>query len=141
MAIASQQNMVDRFGERELIALTDRDNTGVIDAAVLTAALDSAESEINAYLAPRYALPFISAPVIVRDFTCDVARYRLCGAEVTETEEVRNRYRDAIKFFEKVNKGEISLGMNLANQEQATTGAVAVKVNARVFNANNLSDY
>ena len=49
--------MIDRFGEREIIALTDRDNTGGIDSTVLAKALDSAESEISTYLAPKYALP------------------------------------------------------------------------------------
>lgn len=141
MPFATQQNMIDRFGEREMIALTDRDNTGGIDAAVLANALAAADSEINAYLAPKYALPFASVPVIVRDFSCDIARYRLCGGEVTETEEVRNRYKDAISFFTRVTKGEITLGMNLLNQEQATSGSVTMQANNRVFTGSSLSDY
>lgn len=141
MSFATQQNMIDRFGERELIALTDRDNTGGIDATVLANALASADSEINTYLAPRYDLPFVSVPIIVRDFSCDVARYRLCGGEVVETEEVRKRYEDAIKFFMRVSKGEISLGLNLLNQEQAPTGSVILKANDRVFTGSNLADY
>lgn len=141
MSLATQQDMIDRIGEREVIALTDRDNTGGIDSSVLTKALDSAESEISAYLAPKYALPFTVTPVIVRDFTCDVARYRLCGGEVTETEEVRNRYKDAINFFMRVAKGEISLGMTVTNTEQATSGVVTLKANDRVFSSQALSDY
>ena len=141
MPFASQQNMLDRFGEREIIALTDRDNTGGIDVAVLANALAAADSEINAYLAERYDLPFASVPVIVRDFSCDVARYRLCGGEVTETEEVRNRYKDAIGFFMRVSKGEITLGLNLLNQAQATGGTVTRKANNRVFSGASLNDY
>ena len=133
--------MVDRFGEREVIALTDRDNTGVIDAVVLAQGLTSADDEINAYLASKYSLPLASTPVIVRDFACDMARYRLCSAEVTETEEVRNRYNDAIKFFNKVAKGEISLGLNGLNVVPAPTGPVLLKTNERVFSGASLSDY
>lgn len=141
MALATLQNMIDRFGEREIIALTDRDNTGGVDEAVLNAAFESAEVEINAYLAALYTLPFVSVPVIVRDFSCDVARYRLCGGEVTETEEVRVRYKDAIKFFEKVSKGEVSLGLNLLSQVQATSGIVMINASNRVFNKQTLADY
>lgn len=141
MAYATQQNMLDRFGEREVIALTDRDNTGVIDATVLAQGLDAAAGEVNAYLAVRYALPLASTPIIVRDFACDIARFRLCGGEVTETEEVRNRYKDAIKFFEKVADGKISLGLDGLNQTQTPAGAVLISTNDRVFNKAMLSDY
>lgn len=141
MTYASQQDMVDRFGEREVIALTDRDNNGAIDAAALAAGLLSADTEINAYLAGRYALPLSNALPIVRDFACDIARYRLSSAEVVETEEVRNRYRDAIKFFDKVANGLISLGVDIANQPVAAIGSVKSVTTNRIFNANTLSDY
>jgi len=141
MIYATQQNMVDRFGEREVIALTDRDNTGVIDSAVLSQGLASASDEIDTYLAGRYTLPLASTPLIVRDFACDVARYRLCSAEVTETEEVRNRYKDAIKFFDKVSTGQISLGLDGLNQAQVPAAAVLINTNDRVFNQSSLSDY
>jgi len=141
MTYATQQNMVDRFGEREVIALTDRDNTGVIDATVLAQGLDAAAGEVNAYLAVRYALPLTSTPIIVRDFACDIARFRLCGGEVTETEEVRNRYKDAIKFFERVADGKISLGLDGLNQTQIPAGAVLISTNDRVFSKATLNDY
>lgn len=141
MTYATQQNMLDRFGERELIALTDRDNSGVMDDAVLANGLKLADDEINPYLVARYALPPASVPAILSGFACDIARYRLCGAEVVETEEIRNRYKDAIKFLEKVSKGEISLGLDAANQPVSSKGSVRVKSNEPVFNKSNLSDY
>lgn len=141
MTYATQQNMVDRFGEREVIALTDRDNVGVVDATVLDKALQSADSEINTYLAARYSLPLISTPLVVRDFACDIARYRLSSAEVVETEEVRNRYRDAIKFFEKVASGVNSLGLDTLNQATSSIGSVKTNQTNRVFNASKLADY
>lgn len=133
--------MMDRFGERELIALTDRDNTGIVDAAVLARGLQSADDEINPYLVARYTLPPASVPAIVSNFACDIARYRLCGAEVIETDEIRNRYKDAIKFFDKVSKGEISLGLDGLNQPVNSNGSVRLKTNAPVFNKGSLSDY
>lgn len=141
MSYAAQQDMVDRFGSREVIALTDRSNTGAIDATVLARGLSAADDEINAYLAARYTLPLASTPLIVRDFACDIARYRLCGGEVTETQEVRDRYKDAIRFFEKVSKGEISLGLDGLQKATPKIGGVKVSAADRVFNAKGLAGY
>lgn len=141
MSYATQQDMINRFGDREVLALTDRDRSGVIDAPVMQSALESADDEINAYLAGTYSLPLASTLPIVRDFACDIARYRLSSGEVIETEEVRHRYHDAIKFFEKVAKGLVSLGVNALNQPTAMIGSVKSTQPDRVFNASNLADY
>jgi len=141
VSYATQQDMIDRFGEREVIALSDRDDNGVIDVPVLAAGLVAADNEINAYLAGAYSLPLSITLPIVRDFACDIARYRLSSGEVVETEEVRNRYRDAIKFFEKVAAGKISLGVSLLNQQTSMVGSVKSSTPNRVFNADSLRDF
>lgn len=116
MAYATKPDMIKRFGEAEVIALTDRDNLGAIDDVVLDGALAEADAEIDPYLAPRHTLPLSRVPKIIAGFACDIARYRLCGSGgVTETEEVRNRYKDAVKFLERVSKGEIGLGLDATN--------------------------
>ena len=141
MTYATQQDMVNRFGDREVIALTDRANVGVINAAVLAQGLTAADDEINAYVAARYSLPFATVPLLVRDFACDIARYRLCGGEVTETEEVRNRYKDAIDFLKRVASNQVTLGLNAASAEVTPSAAVKVSSNNRVFSRNLLADY
>ena len=42
MPYATQADMVTQFGQREVDALADRDNTGTLDPAVLATALDDA---------------------------------------------------------------------------------------------------
>lgn len=115
MSYASKTNMLARFGEPEVIALTDRANLGVVDDTVLAGALVEADAEIDPYLAPRHVLPLASVPKILTGFACDIARYRLCGAGVTETDEIRNRYKDAIRFLEQAAAGKIGLGLDAAN--------------------------
>jgi phage gp36-like protein len=116
MSYAAKANMLARFGEPEVIALTDRANLGVVDDTVLAGALAEADAEIDPYLAPRHTLPLASVPKILTGFACDIARYRLCGSGgVTETEEIRNRYKDAVKFLEKVAEGKIGLGLDALN--------------------------
>lgn len=125
MSYASKANMLARFGEHEVIALTDRANLGTVDDAVLAGALAEADAEIDPYLAPRHKLPLASVPKILSGFACDIARYRLCGTGgVTETDEVRNRYKDAVKFLESVASGKIGLGLDAANQVAVPSNTV-----------------
>lgn len=134
MTYATQTDMTARFGEPEVIALTDRANLGTIDATVLTGALAEAAAEIDPYLAPRHKLPLASVPKIVTGFACDIARYRLCGSGVTLTDDIRDRYKDAVRFFEKVADGKIGLGLDLANQPVQPSNTVQfAEPTGRVF--------
>lgn len=110
MTYASAADMVTRFGEREVIALTDRDRSNQVNESVLQVALDSAEAEINGYLGGRYQLPLPRVPRILTGYACDMARYRLCGAECPTTDEIRDRYKDAVGFLQRVAEGKITLG-------------------------------
>lgn len=111
MAYATQDDMANRFGADELIALTDRGLTGQLDPNVLQGALDDASAEIDTYLAGRYTLPLTAVPKFVGGICCDIARYRLSGASGTlETTVVRDRYRDAVRFLELAAAGKVTLG-------------------------------
>ena len=44
MSYCTRQNLIDRFGEPELIQLTDLDNLGVIDDTVLNQAISDADA-------------------------------------------------------------------------------------------------
>jgi len=110
MAYATLDDMVSRFGETELIAITDREQTGVADPVVAGNALDDASAEIDSYLAGRYTLPFVAAPRVIGRLCCDIARYNLCVAGPRMTEEVRDRYRDTVRFLELAAAGKVTLG-------------------------------
>lgn len=138
MTYASQADMVARFGEGEVIALTDRANAGVIDAAVLAAALVQADAEINPYLQPKYLLPLQVVPTAIVGLACDIARYRLCSAAVTVTQDIRDRYKDAVKFLDAVSRGHISLGIDASSRPAAPSDTVKFAPgNGRVFDRAN----
>lgn len=108
---ATQAEMIARFGQKEVVALTDRDFTGAIDESVLTSALEMSGYEIDGYLGGRYTVPMPNPPQILIGFACDIARYRLCGTGgVQVTDEIRDRYKDAIRFLEHVASGRVTLG-------------------------------
>ncbi|WP_416053127.1 gp436 family protein [Cupriavidus basilensis] len=129
MAYATQSDMAARFGEDELVELTDRDRTGAVDAGVLAGALDDASGEIDSYLAGRYAVPLAQAPRFLSGLCCDIARYRLCGAGTRLTEVINDRYRNATRFLEKVSSGAVSIG------PVGDTGTVPAADNPVIFNS------
>lgn len=134
MPYAIKADMVSRFGEGEVIALTDRANLGTIDDVVLDGALAEAGSEIDPYLAPRHRLPLATVPKIVTGFACDIARYRLCGSGVTLTDDIRNRYKDAVRFFGTVADGKIGLGLDPTSNPVAPANTVQFSApSERVF--------
>lgn len=114
MTYATQQNMIDRFGEDELVQLTDRvaPATGAIVAAVMDKALTDADAEINSYLQARYAVPLSPAPAMLERVACDIARYQLYDDRATE--QVIQRYKDAVKWLRDVSTGVVNLGIDAA---------------------------
>lgn len=127
MPYTTQQNLVDRFGEAEMIQLTDRENTGSIDADVLTQAIADADAEIDGYLAGRYQLPIAVVPGILTIYAGDIARYRLYDDGATD--EIRRRYEDAMKFLRLVSEGKVRLGAD----EPAPAGGAQMESGGRIF--------
>jgi phage gp36-like protein len=120
MAYCTQSDMEARYGTAEVLQLTDRLNTGEVDTEVLDLAIADATAEIDAYLAGRYALPLTSVPVVLTRLCGDIARYRLW--ENGATDEVRDRYRDAVRLLEQIAKGTVTLGIAPAPEAPAGGG-------------------
>lgn len=141
MSYATLQDLNDQFDEREVIALTDRDGDGVPDASVVAKALLRASNDIDSYIAARFSLPLSVVPDKLTDLCCDIARYKLCGSGVTETEEVRNRYKDALKALELIRDGKLDIGLTVAGAAPAPHSSVQVSAPSRVLNSAALSGY
>jgi phage gp36-like protein len=140
---ATLADLIARFGEQELVQLTNRDNPGdgLVVTEVADEALADAESEVNSYLASRYALPLVEVPRVLVRVTCDVARYGLYGS-VSADDTVKERYQDAIKFLRDVSTGKATLGI-AAPQEAAPvqSGGPEVAPGRRGFSAEHLEGY
>lgn len=130
---ATRDDMVKAFGERECIAITDRDLTGVIDDGVLNAALEQASAEIDGYLCGRYPVPWSDEPRVLVGKCCHITRYLLCGADTQMTQEIRERYEDTIRFLERVAKGDISLGLTGSGAVVRSSSGARVVSGGRVF--------
>lgn len=109
MIYAAVKDLVDRFGEPELVQLSDRDGTGSMGTAVVNRAIADATAFADGYLGRVYQLPlagcakpitvpgaapeYVCPPVLTR-MVCDLARYYLY-TDLSDDHEAARRYKAA----------------------------------------------
>ena len=121
MAYATQANLVDRFGEDELIQIAGDGATPTegIDATKVARALADADGVIDSYIRGRYAAPIASPPAEIVDAACNIARYRL--HDNIATDDVRLRFTDAMAWLRDVSSGRASIDAPASASEASTT--------------------
>jgi phage gp36-like protein len=139
MAYNTKQNMIDRYGEEELIQLTDRTRDGVINDAVLNQAINDAAAEIDGYLAGRYQLPLAVTPPILIVYACDMTRYRLYADAATE--QVDKRYQDAVKFLRFAADGKVQLGPTADGSKPTPAGGAQMESGGRIWGRGTSGDF
>jgi len=140
MPYASQQDLIDRFGELEIIQLTDRDNVPpeAIGTDVVDRALADADALIDSYLAAHYALPLSSAPPSLVKAAADIARFYLWGDRADPKGAIRAAHDDAVRWLERLSKGLVSLEIDGASPPPAPTGDARVSGSTPVFSRDSL---
>lgn len=144
MPFATPADAIAHLGEREATALSDRNRVGQVDEAELARQLAIAEDEVAGYVGRRYALPLMSttsglaadAPPALKRVTIDVARYHATGTEIQATDEIRNRYKDAVAYLRSIADGTVKLGdfaLASAGGPAPTGGASAVRTGEKQF--------
>ena len=125
MAYATLDQLVSLFGADEIRTLSDRQGTGELDEAVISDALERASSEVDSYLADRYATPLSDSdpiPPVVVSVAGDIARYRLTGGDIRDTK--------ALNWLRDVADGKAGIpGLPPAGTE--TPGAVLLEPGTR----------
>lgn len=118
MTYATVDAMKSKFGEQELIELTDNEEPFqyVIDLVKLNSAMNEANSEIDAYVGTRYPLPLQVVPPFLVNIACNLARYYAVTGDLTENDPIKNRYESSIKTLTKISKGELTLGGSPAGE-------------------------
>ena len=100
-------------------------------------AIADADAEIDGYLAKRYAVPLSPAPKVINKFSKDIAVYNLFSRigidESTDQKTYLNRYNAAIKFFELVADGKVSIGTEADDPASAAATGFSAKSNTRLF--------
>jgi phage gp36-like protein len=132
MSYATKQDMIDRFGEEEIIAITDRATppAGTIDDDVLSDALSAASAEVDSFIGLRVVTPVNPVPGDLVNRTCIIARYRLSDPA---TDRVRNDYTDTISFLKMVGAGTATLGDVAMRATSGGGGSPQVSAGCRTF--------
>ncbi|WP_226883396.1 phage protein Gp36 family protein [Neisseria yangbaofengii] len=103
MALITAEDMVVRFGEKELAERTDHENYEVINEDVLAKAMTDAEEEAGAYLRAAklsYGADGNPPPPVLVIKVCDIARYYLYQDAVTQI--IEDRYKSAVSWLKSV---------------------------------------
>lgn len=109
---ATVANMIERFGELEMIRLSKPDDRTAeeVDAAKIEVAIADGSALINDYLRKRYLVPVASPPDSVVRANCVLARYDLAQGEHTEpTEQMRLARKEVIGWLEGLASGAVTI--------------------------------
>jgi phage gp36-like protein len=109
MAYATREDLEKMYGVQLLAIVADLTEDGITEDDAVSAALDEASSEIDAYLAVKFQVPVLGAPPILTQLCRDMAIYRLALSSSKRTNEMRVRYEDAIKMLEKMAAGKVGV--------------------------------
>ncbi|NDV20924.1 DUF1320 domain-containing protein [Pseudodesulfovibrio sp. JC047] len=126
MAYATTQDIIDRYGEDQLLILADRDGDGLADEQVTGRAIADADSEIDLHLSKLYDLPLAAVPSVLVQVAVDIAIYRMCNSDALVTEEIRRRYEDARSILRRIAKGEVQLGLPELEKSSGTASSPAI---------------
>jgi len=115
MAYATKADLQQRITDAKLVQLTDFDNTGEIDDARISTALNLASATIDSYTSGRYTLPLVVSDQ-VKDICLTIAEFKLYeGRQLIatprgfEAHPVADAYDRAIGFLKDVAAGRASL--------------------------------
>lgn len=124
MAYSTIANMIERYGEGELIGLTDRGAiaTGVIDESVVEKALTSASDKVDGFLAVRYALPLSDTPPLISGLVEVLAYWDLHPSEPDE--KLKTDHKEALSTLRDISQGKVKLDVDGVEPDgNGSTGA------------------
>lgn len=112
-------DLIQRFGEQELIERSDRYHSESLNQIVIEVAIEDAVAEAQSYI--RAAGIVLSKPsAALVGFVCDIARYRLYDDATNET--IDERYKRAIAWLKEAVKNpsmlddDVSGSLNAENR-------------------------
>ncbi|MCC5644786.1 DUF1320 domain-containing protein [Nostoc sp. CHAB 5824] len=143
---ATAADMTAAFSEQEILELSNidyPDNT-TINEDVVNRAIEDAQAQLDSYLAVRYKVPIVTVPTVLRNYTCDVARYIL---DKDKPREEVSRRRDLVFYYLKdLAAGKASLPGIVDGTDGSTTDAgsgdvVLFKSPGRTWTLDSLKDW
>lgn len=133
MAYCELTDINDQIDERDLISITDDDDTGSVDSDKVGAAIEKADAMIDSYLAVKYAVPMDPVPAIVKKLSVDIAVYELFSRRDRVSDSTRKRFDDAVTFLKDVAKGKAGISGATSADSSMSSNAPTMTTSPRVF--------
>ncbi len=134
MSYCTRQALIDRYGEAELIQLTDREGTGAINSQRLDDAIADATATIDSRLGGRYALPIDPVPRVLEKLACRLALLNLYEGARQMTDELRLEREAVLRELDAIGSGRISIGIDAAGAAPASNNTAVIQSGGNVFN-------
>lgn len=131
MAYCTRADLAERFGERELLDLTDPyGEHGAIQDGPIDQACQDATGQVDGYLrAAGYTVPLDPVPSLIRAAAADLARAQLYGHQ--ELEHVRKRREAAVQSLKAIARGEVLLESEV--RDEGGAGAPTFEAGSGTF--------
>lgn len=155
MPYCSPDDLIDLFGQPEMIQLTNLDNPGsnFVRSERIESAIVFADSTIDSYLSAQIPLPLPSAPLppntdnyatlrqILRGKSIDISRYIL-ESRGEPRPDVKIRYDLALEWLRMVSTGEIELKSSTTTADPSSMdGMILYGGEKRVFTRKSMQGY
>lgn len=129
----AKDDLVERFGEKELAQLTDEATAAVISDVEVAAACNEASSQIDMYVGRRYPVPLASPDAVVKKWAVALARLALWGERAGPDSSVRADADAVLKVLKDIAKGDAILPGAAAASPAATATAAAMTERTQHF--------
>jgi phage gp36-like protein len=135
----SQGDLDEYIEERSLIQLTDDNNAGSVNAAIVEECIGGAEDEVDGYLASRYTVPIAgTVPGNITEACVVLACRRLYVRRGRVPEMFSEVVKDTMDMLKMIAKGQIQID---ADEPSSPKGEIDVTYQERVFNRSNMSGW
>lgn len=143
MPYCTLADIVNQIPEANIIQLTDDERIGAVNQTRVNMAISTASSLIDGYLRGRYTLPLATVPELIRTIAIDIVIYRLYERrlELNMPEAMSDRYKNAVKLLEQIQKGLIKLGIESKTGPGQGHYKTNKTSNDRIFNKSRLNQF
>ena len=141
MPYCTLEDILDSMDENDVILHTDDADTGAVNTDATDKAIAGADALIDAHIASKYSIPLSPVPDIINSLAVDIAIYKISSRRGAVPEEIRTKYSDAVKFLEKVATGKVVLPGAASAPATASTGAVKISSDTRIFTRNTMGGF
>lgn len=151
MSYSSLADLINASNEEVIIQLTDDEGTESVNTDRVLSAIKTADDLIDGYIRGRYNVPLTESVGIIKTISVDVAIYKLHERrlETDMPDSLVNRYKNALKMLEQIQKGVLTLGIATISETSGAGGTVSgggdfrtnKKASDRVFDRDTLRRY